>query len=150
MSGAGFELVEAVLEQRGRRQVVRIVIHSEAGVTLGDCERVTRAAGSALETANSIPGSYVLEVSSPGVDRVLKSAREFDLFRGKRVRLRLAIEGNEPEREVFGTCDGTREGNAVAIRDEEGAPGVIPWTSVSKARLEPEPVARAKSEGRGA
>jgi ribosome maturation factor RimP len=142
-ASCGVELVEAVLEQRGRRQVVRLVIHAERGVTHGDCEQMTRAAGDAIDAEELIAGSYLLEVSSPGLDRVLKGEREFDLFRGKRVRLRLQ---ERPEQEIVGVCDGTRQGNHVAVRSAEGGELVFAWMDVARARLDPEGLPR--SEGR--
>jgi ribosome maturation factor RimP len=144
-AACGVELVEAALERRGRRHHVRLVIHAERGVTHGDCERVTRAAGDAIEAAGLVPGSYLLEVSSPGLDRVLKGEREFDLFRGKKVRLRLK---ESPEREVVGICDGTRPTHRVAVRGAQGGEEVFAWADVARARLEPEGLPR--SEGRGA
>ncbi len=144
-ASCGVGLVEAVLELRGRRQVVRVVIHAERGITHGDCEQMTRAAGDAIDAGELVAGSYVLEVSSPGLDRVLKGEREFDVFRGKRVRLRLQ---ETPEKEIVGLCDGTREGHQVAVRDTDGGTMVFPWLDVARARLDPEGLPR--SEGRGA
>jgi ribosome maturation factor RimP len=143
-AACGVELVEAMLEQRGRRQVVRLVIHRDTGVTHGDCERMTLAAGDAIDAQELVGGSYVLEVSSPGLERVIKGEREFDLFRGKRVRLRLQAE---PEAEIVGVCDGTREGHQVALRGADGGEQVFAWMDVARARLDPEGLPR--SEGRG-
>ncbi len=140
-------LVEAAVAHRGRRQVVVLVIDREGGVSLGDCERVTRAAGAAIEARGLVPGAYVLEVSSPGIDRVLKSPREFDVFRGKPVRVRLGDPGARDFVEITGTCDGSRDGERVAVRTDGGDETVMAWAEVVRARLEP--AAPARSEGRG-
>ncbi|MEZ5065480.1 MAG: ribosome maturation factor RimP [bacterium] len=131
----GVDLVEVGLSRTGRGHVVRIVIHSEAGVTHADCARVTRAAGAALEEDETFPGSYVLEVGSPGLDRVLKEAREFDVFRGRRVRVWIR-EGGTSERS--GVVAGRRGDETVAILEDDGEERVFDWASVAKARLVPE------------
>ena len=114
--------------------MVKLVVHGTKGVTLGDCERVTRNAEDLVEGGKLIPGSYVLEVSSPGLDRVLKSEREFDLFRGRKMKVRLQ---EMPEREIVGISEGTREGHRVALRADNGDVSVLSWSSVAKASLDP-------------
>jgi ribosome maturation factor RimP len=128
----GVDLVEVALGGGRRRAVVRVVVHSEAGVTHADCVRVTRAVGRALEDAAEVPGSYLLEVSSPGLDRVLKRPREFDLFRGRRVAVRLV----DAPAEVTGRASGSR-GEAVALACDDGGEEVLPWSRVASARLLP-------------
>lgn len=114
--------------------MVKLVVHGPKGVTLGDCERVTRNAEDLVEEAKLISGSYVLEVSSPGLDRVLKSDREFDIFRGRKMKVRLQ---EMPERELVGISEGTREGHCVALREDNGDVSVLSWSSVAKASLDP-------------
>jgi ribosome maturation factor RimP len=116
-----------------------VIIHSERGVTHAECARVTRAAAALLDDAEGAPASYVLEVSSPGTDRVLKEPREFDLFRGMEVRLQIVVsEGDAGTRqEVTGKVDGC-DGDDVVVRGEDGSKSVIPWSSVARARLVPE------------
>jgi ribosome maturation factor RimP len=140
ISPLGVDLVEVTVAPSRHRTFVRIVVHSARGITHADCERVTRAAGHLLDDAGSIPGSYVLEVSSPGLERVLKAPREFDVFRGRLVRVQLSDEPME----VVGRAAGTR-GAAVALARDEGEL-VLPWARVAKAKLAPEP-AGAFGEG---
>lgn len=122
------------MEHRGQRNVVKLVVHGPKGVTLADCGQVTKNAEGLVEEGNLISGSYVLEVSSPGLDRVLKSEREFDLFRGRKMKIRLQ---ETPEREIVGISEGTREGNRVALREDNGDVSVLSWSSVAKASLDP-------------
>lgn len=114
--------------------MVKLVVHGAQGVAFKDCEKVTRNAENLVEDGKLISGSYVLEVSSPGLDRVLKSEREFDLFRGRRMRVRLQ---EMPEREIVGISEGTREGHHVALREDNGDVSVLSWSSVAKASLDP-------------
>jgi ribosome maturation factor RimP len=139
VASQGVSLVEVAQNPAGRRVIVRVIIHSEAGVTHSECARVTRAAAAVLDEAEGAPPSYVLEVSSPGTDRVLKDPREFDLFRGLEVRLQvIATEGDAgTRREVTGKVDG-RDGDDVVVRGEDGSKSVVPWSSVARARLVPE------------
>jgi ribosome maturation factor RimP len=135
VAGQGVELVEVSLAKSTRRPLLRVVIHSAAGISHGDCERVTRALEDRLEIDPPVSGRYVLEVSSPGITRTLKSAREFDVFRGCRLRARV----REPEaEEVAGFSAGTRDGQRVAIRDEDGRERVLAWSSIGKVSLDPD------------
>lgn len=143
VTSMGLDLVEVGLIPGGRGNVLRVVIHAVRGVTLGDCARVTRGLGPVLD-ASELPGErYVMEVSSPGTDRVLKEPREFDVFRGAPVRVFLESGG----REISGLVGG-RSGEAVVVRTEDGGESFIPWSSVTKARLVPEKPDRAPAGGR--
>jgi len=103
-------------------------------VTHGDCTRVTRAVGDALDDAGLLAGGYELEVTSPGLRRVLKAPREFDVFRGRPVRLWIA--DGEARSVVAGVAQGTRGGEGVVLRGGDGSESVIPWSRVTKARLD--------------
>jgi ribosome maturation factor RimP len=127
----GFGLVEVGLGGARGGVLVRVVIHSDRGVSLGDCARVDRALGPVL--GGVLEGAHTLEVSSPGTARVLRESREFDVFRGLPVRVRLAGETEERT----GTCAGTRSDGQVILRGEDGREAVIPWSGVVKARLHP-------------
>ena len=146
VAAQGVGLVEIALVGGGRRSTLRVVIHSEGGVSHGDCARVTRAIGDAVEDAGILSGGYDLEVSSPGLRRVLKQPGEFDLFRGQVVRVWVA-EG-EAQGEVVGVSEGTRDGGVV-LRLEDGSESVIPWSQVTKARLDPEGAASRGLGGKG-
>jgi ribosome maturation factor RimP len=144
VSAQGADLVDVSLFPGPGGTTVRIVIHSADGVTIGDCTRVTRALGGALDEAPELAGRYVLEVTSPGTDRVLRAPREFEVFRGARVQLRLeqpGEEGGTGERELVGVAAGT-SGESVVVRREDGRETVIPWSRVAKARLNPEKLGR--------
>ena len=132
----GVDLVEVALVGGGRRPTLRIVVHSADGVTHGDCSRVTRAVADALDDAGRLSDGYDLEVSSPGLRRVLKDPREFRVFRGAPVRLWVAPAEGEPPVELVGRAEGTRDGEGVVLRAEDGRESVIPWSRVTKARLE--------------
>ena len=73
----GFDLVELQLQQRKGRWLVRVFADVEGGISLEDCQRLSREIGQMLEAEDLIPSPYVLEVSSPGLDRPLRTAQDF-------------------------------------------------------------------------
>jgi ribosome maturation factor RimP len=84
----GLDLVD--LQWRpGRSSVLRLVIDSVNGVSLGDCERVSHAVGAVLDAYDPIAGRYALEVSSPGAERPLRTELEWQSAVGRRVNVRL-------------------------------------------------------------
>ncbi len=94
-ASSGLEVVEVELRGGGRARILRIVIDKVtagavdklAGVTHEDCANVSREVGTILDVEDAIPGSYTLEVSSPGLDRKLVRAADYERFTGSRVKL---------------------------------------------------------------
>src|SRR5438874_9640477 len=84
----GVEVVEIELRGGGKSRMLRIFIDKPAGVTHEDCASVSREVSTILDVEDAVPGgSYVLEVSSPGLDRKLSRAADFERFQGSRVKL---------------------------------------------------------------
>jgi ribosome maturation factor RimP len=90
------EIVEVELKGSGRNQLVRIVIDKPGGVTHADCEAVSHGMSAVLDTADVIPDSYQLEVSSPGVERKLKKWQDWERFQGQKAKvvLKQPLEGD--------------------------------------------------------
>jgi ribosome maturation factor RimP len=84
----GIELVEVEFKPEGGRWVLRLYIDSPMGVTLDDCEFTSRQIGALLDIKDPIHRPYTLEVSSPGINRVLRKEKDFKLFAGSPVRLK--------------------------------------------------------------
>jgi ribosome maturation factor RimP len=93
---SGLELVEVEFRGGGKSRMLRIFIDKPGGVTHEDCANLSREVGTILDVEDAVPGSYLLEVSSPGLDRKLSRASDFERFVGSRVRLmtREAMNGN--------------------------------------------------------
>lgn len=129
---AGVELVD-VEYRRGKESWVRIYIYSPEGVTLDHCEAVSRRVGEYLDEADLIPHSYQLEVSSPGLERVLRNLREYRLFAGRQVevRCRSAVDGQRVWR---GRLLG-HEAGQVRLETVEGRRLEIPFEQVARAQL---------------
>jgi ribosome maturation factor RimP len=88
------DLVDIEFKPSGRRWSLRLFIDKEGGVTIGDCERVSRELGRILDVEDFIEKSYLLEVSSPGLDRPLKKKEDFERYRGREARVITTIPIN--------------------------------------------------------
>ena len=129
----GFTLVtvDDVVE-RGRR-LFRFYVDHPRGVTLADCETVSREIEYLLDSDFDFGGSYVLEVSSPGLDHDLKTEREYNHFTGRPARLvlRESVQGRNV---VEGIIAGARDGR-VRIGLNDGAEISVPLTGIARACL---------------
>src|ERR1700758_1059562 len=87
-ASTGLELGEVELRGGGKARMLRIVIDKPAGVSHEDCANLSREVGTILDVEDAVPGgSYTLEVSSPGLDRKLSRAADFERFVGSLVKL---------------------------------------------------------------
>ncbi len=139
----GFELVEFERAGSKARPVYRLRIDRPdsvpgMGVSLDDCQRVSRSLESGLEESGVVPDQYVLEVSSPGVERPLTRPRDFRRFRGREVAVhgRVALRGSEKriEGELVGMNeDAGRE--MILLRTADGAELAIPREQAKRVHL---------------
>ena len=81
----GLGLVDVEFKKEGKNWILRIYIDREGGVTLADCQKVSRLAGDLIEVEEIIGPVYTLEVSSPGLNRVLKKEKDFLKYSGKKI-----------------------------------------------------------------
>ena len=132
VTGLGYELVGVELERSGPRPVLRVFLDHDDGITIGDCETASRQIGAVLEVEDPVPDSWMLEVSSPGLDRPLLRSDHFVRFAGRPVRLR-TTEPLDGRRGWKGRLVGCREGNVV-VR-EGGEERLIPLGLIGKANL---------------
>jgi ribosome maturation factor RimP len=130
----GYELVDLEYVPGRARGLLRIFIDSPQGVGLDDCERASREISALFDVEDPVPTGYTLEVSSPGVDRVLRTPAHFQRFVGERVRL-----------ELRSPRDGRRRytGRITALRDTgielnvDGAMVAVSFAEIGRARLAP-------------
>lgn len=128
----GFALVHVACGRRGRRPHVRLTIDRADGVTVEDCESVSREVEAVLDAAGLVGDDYVLEVESPGLDRVLQTEREFRHFAGRPVEVRTYAPVDGRKRFV-GTLVGLEEG--AVVLDVDGERRRIPRDQVARVRL---------------
>ena len=118
-----------------RRGVLRIYIDSADGIGVDDCQAVSHQVSGILEVEDPIRGQYSLEVSSPGLDRPLYQARDFERFAGHQVTIRLLAPVNG-QRKFKGMLGGMRDGQVVIEMDEEEL--VVALDEIDQARLVPD------------
>ncbi|WP_243371169.1 ribosome maturation factor RimP [Geotalea sp. SG265] len=139
LSSLAMELVELEYKREGRELVLRLFIDREGGVTLDDCESVSRELSEILEVEDIIPGHYRFEVSSPGLDRPLKKAADYERYTGKLVKIRtfeaLADDAGNKRKTFLGELKGLQDGQ-VHVALKEGQNAVIPLDKIAKANLE--------------
>jgi len=97
LDSMGFELVDLQFRQEGSGWVLRLFIDTEGGVMLDHCSAVSREVGQLLDVEDVIEQAYHLEVSSPGIERPLKTLEAFQRFVGKKARIKLheSIDGEK-------------------------------------------------------
>jgi ribosome maturation factor RimP len=128
----GFELIELEYAAGRAHGVLRLYLDREGGVTLDDCERVSREVAALLDVEDPIPCAYTLEVSSPGFDRVLRTQAHFDRFVGSRVFIELK-EPRAGRRRYTGTLLAVdAAGIALEVDREQVA---VAFNEIGKARL---------------
>ena len=129
---SGYELVELEYAAGRSQAVVRIFIDQPAGITVEDCERVSRDVAALLDVDDPIPTAYTLEVSSPGFDRVLRTPAHFERFVGSRVFVELKVP-RAGRRRYTGTLQAV---NGTGVELEVDKQKVeIPFGEIGKARL---------------
>ncbi len=103
----GYEITDLEVKVGGRDGVVRLFIDHPDGIGLEDCEAVSREVSMILDVEDPIPGQYNLEVSSPGLDRRLRTRAHFERFAGEevRVKMRVPIEGRRNYRGAIRAAD---------------------------------------------
>ena len=128
------EVVDVEWKKEGADRILRVFIDKESGVDHNLCADVSRALGDALDTEDFIESNYILEVSSPGLERPLKKATDFQRFTGENVVIKLfaAIDG---KKEFIGELLGYNE-NGVGIKDRDsGKEYRFSIDKISKAHL---------------
>jgi ribosome maturation factor RimP len=131
----GFELWELEYQARRGNGFLRLYIDAEQGIDLEACEKVSRAVSAMLDEADPIPVEYTLEVSSPGMDRVLRTAAHFTRSIGQRASVDMVLPVNG-RRRFLGRLLAV-SGNELTL-DQDGQPVQLRIDGISKARLSPE------------
>jgi ribosome maturation factor RimP len=133
LAGKDLELFDIEFKGQGKNGVLRVFIDKEGGVTIDDCALVSRELGTLLDIHDMIPGSYTLEVSSPGLTRALRKPEDFLRFRGKKVRIK--TNKDFERRKIFiGKLLEFNDG-LVTVETEAGN-FTIPYVDIEKANLE--------------
>ena len=135
ISVLGYELVGIENLGQGRNNTLRIYIDKTEGVTLEDCEKVSRQVSGLLDVEDPIRERYTLEVSSPGADRPLFTREHFASNKGRWVRLRLdkPLDGRRNFKGIIQGMD-----DEEVLLDVDGTRFSLPLKTIEKARLIPD------------
>lgn len=108
VEGLGFELVDVEYVREGADWYLRVYIDSDGGITLSDCESVSRPLSKKLDEVDPIPQAYIFEVSSPGVERPFKTSKDFEKAIGENVKVKFykSINGNKTIEGILEKYDG--------------------------------------------
>lgn len=118
---AGAELVDLEVAGSHGRPVVRAYVDTLGGITLDECARLSRLVEAELERSGMVPERYVLEVSSPGIDRPLTRRQHFERFVGHEIDVRLYSK-RDGRKKFVGTLErveDTERGFRIIVRDEQ-------------------------------
>ncbi len=132
----GFELVDVEYVKEAGTRYLRAYIDKEGGITIDDCELVSRAFGQLLDAEDFIEESYVLEVSSPGLGRPLKKEKDFVRSIGKDVEVKLfkPLSKEKKEKDFLGTLK-SYDGASVTIVQESGEELTLERSAIALIRL---------------
>ena len=132
----GMELVDVTYQRESHGWVLRVFIDRHGGVSVEDCSEVSSQLSDILDVYDVIPHRYLLEVSSPGMNRPLKNERDFKRFLGSTVRVitNEAIENQRRFKGVLRSCD-----NGMILLEEGSRQWQIPLQHVRKAHLDQNP-----------
>lgn len=134
INSIGIELYDFELNKMKAKALLRVFIEKDGGVTIDDCEHVSREIEAVLDVEDPIPYSYVLEVSSPGLDRPLKEPKDFIRYTGSTIR----VVTHEPvEKQTFfigNLLEADEKEIVVLLPTNEKI--TVPYANISKARLE--------------
>ena len=137
-----FELVLVEYRREGRDMVLRLFIDKDGGITLDDCADVSREVDVLLEVEDLIPSAYRLEVSSPGLDRPLTKAADYERFRDRLAKIKMCGKCDPDQRgyqrkTFVGKLLGLRDGMVLLEQtDKQGGIAELPLADIERAHLE--------------
>ena len=129
----GFELVDVEYVKEGQNWYLRAYIDKEGGITVDDCEIVSRAFSDKLDENDFIEDAYILEVSSPGLGRPLKKEKDYQRSMGKELEIR-TYRAVDRCREFYGVLTAYDE-DSVTIEEEDGTLRTFAKTDIALIRL---------------
>lgn len=129
----GLEFVHSEIAGTKRNMTVRVFIDKPEGVTIEDCTTVSHAIEEVLDADDFIPSAYVLEVSSPGLERGLYSVADFERFAGNKAKIKTSAPLNGQSN--FNGRINAVEGEEIVFEDRTSGALRIPFDSIDKANL---------------
>ncbi|MBI3897900.1 MAG: ribosome maturation factor RimP [Gammaproteobacteria bacterium] len=132
----GFELVDVELAGGREHRLLRVYIDSPRGITVDNCAKVSRQLSAILDVEDPFPGSYLLEVSSPGLDRPLVTPADYHRFQGETIKVRLLQALASGRRNFTGRLLEVANDHIVIDVDSERFD--LPFDAIDRAKLVPQ------------
>jgi ribosome maturation factor RimP len=132
-----FELVDVEIQRAGKGQTVRLYVDKPGGIGLDDLKSVSEEVSAILDAEDPIADSYTLEVSSPGLDRPLKTEADYQRFVGRLAKIS-SYELVDGRRHWTGRITSCEDGVVTLALEDEGALATVPCAKISHGRLEVE------------
>jgi ribosome maturation factor RimP len=136
-SARGFELVDVEMSRGRGTHLVRLFVDRPGGISLDDLQSVSEEVSPILDALDPVPGSYTLEVSSPGLDRPLKTEADYRRFVGRLARVS-SYEPIDGRRHWTGRIVSCEEGVVALSLEQQGEAARVPFAKISHGRLEVE------------
>ena len=114
----GYELYDVEYAKEGKNYFLRIFIDNEKGIDLNDCEKVNDALNEILDKENYIKEQYFLEISSPGIERVLRKDKHLEKNIGEEVNVKLFKKDDNGEKDYLGNLKEFNQ-NEIVLETEE-------------------------------
>lgn len=133
ISEKGFELVDVEYVKEGGTWYLRAYIDKEGGITIDDCEAVSRAFSEKLDQEDFIEDAYIMEVSSPGLGRPLKKEKDYVRSMGKELEIR-TYRAIDKQKEFYGILT-AYDNNSVTIEMEDGSERTFEKNEIALIRL---------------
>ncbi len=130
------DLIDLELKGRIGAQVLRIFVDTDGGITLDQCVVLNREISDMLDRRDIMPGRYRLEVSSPGLDRPLKSIRDFQRHIGRQVKINYLADGRDAVT-VIGQIDATENDAVIILDNDQHQPIKIDLSKILVAKVLP-------------
>ncbi|MHC1750521.1 MAG: ribosome maturation factor RimP [Cellulosilyticaceae bacterium] len=128
-----YELVDVEFVKEGPTYYLRIYIDKDGGITIQDCEIISKTVEPVLDEKDPIKEPYMLEVSSPGLDRILKKDKDFDRFAGSVIDVKL-YKAVDKQKQIQGTLVKKTEDKLI-LEVEDGSPLELDYQNVAMVRL---------------
>ncbi|MFH1645510.1 MAG: hypothetical protein ABIB11_03725 [Candidatus Omnitrophota bacterium] len=128
----GVELVEVLLKGSSNSRVLRILVDKDSGINISECAKINKEIGAIIEEKALLDGQFLLEVSSPGLDRPLKEKRDFEKSIGQSVEIWLKEAVCDQEFLSVKVVSVTDE--KVDVENKKGERFVVPYNLINKAR----------------
>jgi len=139
LDSLGIELVELEFRKEGQGMVLRLFIDKPGGIMLDDCADVSRELSELLDVEEVIHCHYSLEVSSPGLNRPLTKAADYERYAGRLIKIRtfemLTDDAGNRRKTFLGDLQGLKDG-IVTLKLREGQTASLPLDKIAKANLE--------------